>query len=109
MSPLGGRSSVRNHAPRIAPPILPVGRTPGAPDPTAAGPTKGFAWAFPDTGTVPEERRGSESGDSSIGHGISRTNSLAASSVRSSLFSADSAMPPGQRRFDELGKLLMNE
>lgn len=103
LSPLSGRNSVRNHpAPRIAPPIMPVGRAAGQPDPTAAKPTQGYAWAFPDTGhSIPEERRDSESGDSSLGHGISRTNSLAASSIRSSIFSTDSAMPPGQRRFDD--------
>jgi hypothetical protein len=101
LSPLSGRAVPRSHAPRIAPPIMPVGRTPGQPDPTAAKPTQGFAWAFPDTGhSIPEERRGSESGDSSLGHGISRTNSFAASSVRSSIFSTDSHIP-GQRRFDD--------
>ena len=97
MSPLSGRSNIRNHVPRVAPPIMPVGRTSGAPDPTAARPTQGYAWAFPDT--VQEERRGSES-DSSVGNSISRTNSIAASSVRSSIFSADSHLPSGQRRFD---------
>ena len=105
LSPLNGRPGIRSHpqAPRIAPPI--VGRTPGQPDPTAAKPTQGYAWAFPDTGhAIPEEGRGSESGDSSLGHGISRTNSLAASSIRSSIFSTESQMPVGQRRFDD-GKL----
>jgi hypothetical protein len=101
MSPLSARSSVRSHppGPRVAPVIMPVGRTPGQPDPTAAKPTQGYAWAFPDT--VPEERRGSDSGESSIGPGgISRTNSFA-TSVRSSIFSNDSQMPVGQRRFDD--------
>ncbi|KAK3724873.1 hypothetical protein LTR37_000921 [Vermiconidia calcicola] len=78
---------------------MPLNRTPGHPDPTAAKPTQGFAWAFPDT--VPEERRDSESGESSIGHGVSRTNSFAASSVRSSIFSTDSHLPTGQNRFDD--------
>ncbi|CAK3959396.1 HLH transcription factor (Hpa3) like [Lecanosticta acicola] len=104
MSPLSGRASTRgpgHPAPRIAPPIMPVGRGPGVPDPTAAKPTQGFAWAFPDsTGPIPEERRGSDSGESSS-HGISRQNSFAASSVRSSIFSTDSQLPMGQRRFDE--------
>lgn len=101
MSPLSGRSSLRGHpAPRIAPPIMPVGRVPGGPDPTAAKPTQGFAWAFPDE-AIPEERQGSDSGDSSTGHGPSRANSFAASSIRSSIFSTDSAMPVGQRRFDD--------
>lgn len=104
MSPLSGRASVRGSghpAPRVAPPIMPVGRGPGVPDPTAAKPTQGFAWAFPDS-AIPEEeqRRGSDSGESSS-HGISRQNSFAASSVRSSIFSTDSQMPMGQRRFPE--------
>ena len=100
LSPLSGRSSIRSHPPpRIAPPIMPVGRTPGQPDPTAAKPTQGYAWAFPDT-AIPEERRGSESGDSSLDPGISRTNSIA-TSMRSSIFSTDSQMPHGQRRFDD--------
>ncbi|RMY57350.1 hypothetical protein D0864_13517 [Hortaea werneckii] len=101
MSPLSGRSSVSRHpAPRVAPPIMPVGRMPGGPDPTAAKPTQGFAWAFPDQ-AIPEERRTSDSGDSSVSRGVSRQNSFAASSIRSSIFSTDSHLPPGQRRFDE--------
>ena len=101
MSPLSGRPSLRGHpAPRVAPPIMPVGRVPGGPDPTAAKPTQGFAWAFPDE-AIPEERRESDSGDSSISHGVSRNNSFAASSIRSSIFSTDSQLPAGQRRFDD--------
>lgn len=101
MSPLSGRSVARSHqAPRIAPPIMPVGRSAGQPDPTAAKPTQGYAWAFPDA-PIPEERRGSDSGDSSLDHGVSRTNSFAASSIRSSIFSNDSQIPTGQRRFDD--------
>lgn len=104
LSPLGARSSARGHpaAPRIAPPIMPVGRGPGVPDPTAAKPTQGYAWAFPDSAIPEEERRGSESGDSSTG--VSRQNSFAASSVRSSIFSTDSQLPIGQRRFPEDGE-----
>jgi hypothetical protein len=99
MSPLSGRSSLRGQPPmRVAPQIMPVARGPGAPDPTAAKPTQGYAWAFPD-GPIPEERRGSDSGDSSIG--VSRTNSIAASSIRSSIFSTDSQMPQGQRRLED--------
>lgn len=101
LSPLSARAGPRgNQAPRIAPPIMPVGRGPGVPDPTAAKPTQGFAWAFPDS-AIPEERRGSDSGESSLDQGISRQNSFAASSVRSSIFSTDSQMPTGQRRFDD--------
>jgi len=93
MSPLSARSSVRGHpAPRIAPPIMPVGRGPDVPDPTAAKPTQGYAWAFPDS-VIPEERRGSDSGESSVDHNISRQNSFAASSIRSSIFSTDSQLP----------------
>lgn len=103
MSPLSARSSVRGHpAPRIAPPIMPVGRGPDVPDPTAAKPTQGYAWAFPDS-VIPEERRGSDSGESSVDHNISRQNSFAASSIRSSIFSTDSQIPQGQRRFQEDG------
>lgn len=103
MSPLSARSSVRGHpAPRIAPPIMPVGRGPDVPDPTAAKPTQGYAWAFPDS-AIPEERRGSDSGESSVDHNISRQNSFAASSIRSSIFSTDSQLPQGQRRFQEDG------
>ncbi|KAM3415508.1 HLH-domain-containing protein [Cercospora zeina] len=96
LSPLSSRSGQRGHtAPRIAPPIMPVGRGPGVPDPTAAKPTQGYAWAFPDS-AIPEERRGSDSGESST-HGPSRQNSFAASSVRSSIFSTDSQLPMGQQ------------
>lgn len=108
LSPLSGRAALRsNPPPRVAPPILPVSRGPGAPDPTAAKPTQGFAWAFPDA-PIPEERRGSDSsGDLSLGHGQSRTNSFAASSVRSSIFSTDSHLPHGQRRLDD-GKFILD-
>jgi len=104
MSPLSARSSLRqsHSGPRVAPPIVGVSRGPGAPDPTAAKPTQGYPWAFPDS-TIPEEhqpRRGSSS-DSSTSHAMSRQHSFAASSVRSSIFSADSHLPPGQRRFEE--------
>lgn len=107
MSPLSGRNSLRSshHAPRIAPPIVPNARVPGAPDPMAAKPTQGFPWAFPDS-TIPEEQqtqRNSSSDDSSVRRSISRQNSFAASSIRSSIFSIDSALPQGQRRFDDDG------
>ena len=97
MSPLSGRGGVRQPGPaRVAPQIMPQ-RYAGQPDPTAAKPTAGHAWAFPDE-PIPEERRGSS--DSST-RGASRTNSLAASSIRSSIFSTDSHLPIGQRRFED--------
>jgi hypothetical protein len=66
----------------------------------AAAPTKGYAWAFP-AELDPEERRGSSSGDSSGDMAkLSRQNSFA-TSVNSSVFTAESNLPPGQRRFDD--------
>ncbi|KAK3655656.1 hypothetical protein LTR56_003305 [Elasticomyces elasticus] len=101
MSPLSARSSIRSFpAPRIAPPIMPIGRVSGAPDPTAARPTQGYAWAFPDQ-PIPEERGDSDSDTSSISRNYSRTNSIAGNSIRSSIFSNDSHLPPGQRRLGE--------
>lgn len=103
MSPLSGRASLRSQhpPPRIAPPIVPHARIAGAPDPTAAKPTQGFPWAFPDS-SIPEERQRRESSsDSSMSHTMSRQNSYAASSIRSSIFSTDSVLPAGQRRFDD--------
>ncbi|GAB7356204.1 hypothetical protein MBLNU459_g6785t1 [Dothideomycetes sp. NU459] len=100
MSPLSARRT-SHHAPRIAPPIV-SNRPTGAPDPMAARPTQGFPWAFPDS-VIPEEQqtRGSSSDDSSVRNSISRHNSFAASSVRSSIFSVESSLPAGQRRFDD--------
>lgn len=70
------------------------------PDPMAAAPTKGFAWAFP-AEAEPDDRRGSSSGESSIDPSLpSRQNSFAAS-VNSSIFTTDSNIPTGQKRFDE--------
>lgn len=101
MSPLSGRTSLRgNPAPRIAPPIAPAGQRGAGADPTAARPTPGFAWAFPEE-PIPEERNISDSDESSPNDNISRANSFAASSIRSSIFSNDSQMPQGQRRFEE--------
>lgn len=69
------------------------------PDPMAAAPTKGYAWAFP-AEFEPDDRRGSSSGESSIDHSIpSRQNSFA-TSVNSSIFTADSHLP-GQKRLEE--------
>ncbi|GAB7342493.1 hypothetical protein MBLNU457_g0688t1 [Dothideomycetes sp. NU457] len=106
LSPLGSRQSLRaasHSGPRIAPPIIASARVPGAPDPTAAKPTQGYPWAFPDS-TIPEEsreERRTSSSDSSASHNMSRQSSFAApSSVRSSVFS-ESIMPPGQKRFED--------
>ncbi|KAF2729671.1 hypothetical protein EJ04DRAFT_63583 [Polyplosphaeria fusca] len=102
LSPLGPRAGPRtNHPPRRAPVIGPNPRSvSGMPDPMAAAPTKGYPWAFP-AEFEPDERRGSSSGESSIENSIpSRQNSFAAS-VNSSIFTADSNMPSGQKRFDD--------
>lgn len=101
LSPLGPRVGLRaNHPPRQAPVITPNPRSvSGMPDPMAAAPTKGYAWAFPAEPEV--DRRGSSSGDSSVGHSIpSRQNSFAAS-VNSSIFTTDSNMPTGQKRLED--------
>ncbi|KAK3068704.1 hypothetical protein LTR53_013512 [Teratosphaeriaceae sp. CCFEE 6253] len=69
----------------------------------AARPTQGYAWAFPDQ-PIPEERgHDSDSDESSItgSHTYSRTNSIAGNSIRSSIFSNDSRLPPGQRRLED--------
>ncbi|KAF2228937.1 hypothetical protein EV356DRAFT_512085 [Viridothelium virens] len=117
LSPLSGRSSARsNQAPRIAPVINPNPRgVSGMPDPTAAAPTKGYAWAFPDArpGERAESRpvsrapppepepeiSGRNSEDSSPERSLSRQGSFAAS-INSSLYT-DPNLPPGQRRFDD--------
>ena len=72
-------------------------------DPTAAEPTKGYAWAFPDVRPESEEPK-PDSQDSTPERSISRQNSFAASSITSSLYTGDPNLPPGQRRFDD-GKL----
>jgi hypothetical protein len=104
LSPLGPRAGPRtNPPPRRAPVITPNPRSvSGMPDPMAAAPTKGYAWAFP-ADPEPDDRRGSSSGDSSTEHSIpSRQNSYAAS-VNSSIFTTDSNLPNGQKRFGDDG------
>jgi hypothetical protein len=101
LSPLGPRAGSRaTQAPRRAPVINPNPRSvSGMPDPMASAPTKGYAWAFPDE---IHERRGSSSGESSAEHSMSRQNSYAPS-INSSIFTTDSTLPSGQRRFGEDG------
>lgn len=89
---------------RRAPVINPNPRNvSGMPDPTAAAPTKGFPWAFPDNAG---ERRRSSSVDSSIDGERrsvpSRQNSFA-TSMNSSIFTTESGLPPGQKRFEDAG------
>lgn len=105
LSPLGPRAvqrSIEHDKTRVAPAIVPNPRQYGAPDPTSARPTQGFPWAFPDSVSgVPGERpkRRASSSESSESQKMSRQNSYAASSVRSSVLSAE--LPAGQRRFDD--------
>jgi hypothetical protein len=100
LSPLGQRNSgglKPQVAPRVAPVINPNPRSvSGMPDPTAAAPTKGFPWAFPDQDEHDDQRRSSSA--SSIEQRPSRQNSFA---TASSIFTVDSALPHGQKRFSE--------
>jgi hypothetical protein len=99
LSPLGQRNNdLRPQvAPRRAPVINPNPRSvSGMPDPTAAAPTKGFPWAFPDQEDNEDQRRSSSA--SSVDQRPSRQNSFA---TASSIFTTDSALPLGQKRFSE--------
>lgn len=102
LSPSVRNSGIRaNHPPRRAPVINPNPRSvSGMPDPMAAAPTKGYAWAFP-AEFEPDERRQSSSGESSAGnsHIPSRQNSFA-TSINSSIYTTDSQVPHGQKRLD---------
>jgi hypothetical protein len=102
LSPLGRNGGPRVHQPpRRAPVINPNPRSvSGMPDPMAAAPTKGYAWAFP-AEVDPDERRASSSGGSSIidrSNLPSRQNSFA-TSINSSIFT--DKLPPGQQRLDD--------
>ncbi|TKX25615.1 helix-loop-helix DNA-binding domain-containing protein 2 [Elsinoe australis] len=108
LSPLSSRSQLRpqdsHSSTRVAPPIVPNPRQFGAPDPTSSRPVQGFPWAFPDALPAPDERpkRRSSSSESDESQKMSRQNSFAASSVRSSVFSAEMPMlPAGQRKFED--------
>lgn len=101
MSPVGHRVGFRvGSTPRRAPIINPNPRAISEmPNPTAENPTKGFPWAFPDS--LPEEDDDRRSSSAESDHRRpSRHNSFAAS-MTSSIFTNDSRLPEGQKRFSE--------
>ncbi|KAG9188794.1 hypothetical protein G6011_07499 [Alternaria panax] len=84
-----------SNPPRRAPVINPNPRSvSGMPDPMAAAPTKGFAWAFPADDFDHEEKRTSSSGESSVdrSNAPSRQGSFA-TSINSSIYTTDSKLP----------------
>jgi hypothetical protein len=102
LSPVRQNGPRISHPPRRAPVITPNPRSvSGMPDPMAAAPTKGYAWAFPAEEYEQEEKRTSSSGESSIDRSNvpSRQNSFA-TSINSSIYTTDSKLPHGQHRLD---------
>ncbi|KAL6711833.1 hypothetical protein ACN47E_002876 [Coniothyrium glycines] len=102
LSPMSRDGPRTNQPPRRAPVITPNPRSvSGMPDPMAAAPTKGYAWAFP-AEFEPDDRRASSSGESSVERSTvpSRQNSFA-TSVNSSIYTTDSKLPSGQQRLDD--------
>ncbi|KAI9829917.1 MAG: hypothetical protein M1826_005339 [Phylliscum demangeonii] len=74
------------------------------PNPNAMKPTKGLPWAFPDPELAARPSSKSDHDGAGSRTASVRRDSIGAASVTSSLYTTDSRMPPGQRRFeDELG------
>ncbi|KZF23693.1 HLH-domain-containing protein [Xylona heveae TC161] len=97
LSPLGPHGSEGRMRTRIAPPISANPRAEyGIANPNAENPTKGFSYAFPDPAVT---GRSSESDDGDRSS-LTRRDSYA-TSITSSIYTNDSRMPPGQRRFDD--------